>query len=105
MPGEGAYLPAPPPPRAPGQDLQPQRQGEGNGIFGSISLPLLIVIIVLAVCVPLLLCLLLCYLCPGRFGCRRQEPATMVPIPVDSLGFGGTLVIEDQEDRKAVSQL
>jgi hypothetical protein len=96
-PGESAYLPAPPPP-VDLSALDQRQETLDDGLLGPLNLPWLVVIVVLIVCVPCLLIVCFWYLCVGRCVCRKDrdnKPApTLAPEP-GSLGYGGTLVVDD----------
>lgn len=95
-PNDSAYLPAPPPP-ADLSGLDQSLETPDDSILGPLNLPLLIVIIVLAICIPCLIVVLFWYCCPGRCMCRKEPDAKAVPPPAEpnSLGYGGTLVVDD----------
>jgi len=93
-PGESAYMPAPPPP-ADLSGLDQEQRTDSGGVFGPITLPWLIVIILLSVCIPALIIVLFCYLCPGRCACFCNKASEPPPAALPDLGYGGTLVIDD----------
>jgi len=87
-------LPAPPPP-AP--LLLQQETGDRDSGYGPLSLPWLIVIVVWAVLTPCLILLILLHMRRAEVWCF--SPKTEAPAPVQDLGYGGTLFVEQEVAR------